>query len=590
MGLALGAAALLVLVPVAAPRVAALGAAPAAAATPAPPQPGAEPEPPQTREAPSPAPTPTPSSDPDGNDSGNGVQEEPPTAGQECGAFDYACKVTEALNTWLISTVTDMANAGLVTAAVGMISTPPPTSGIEDAWRISQQVTSTVYVLVVTVAGVLVMTNPSVQTSASLKEVLPRVLLGFVGANASWFLCSLMADVGNGAALGLVSDTATPESVAQAIGRIIANPEGELFIVVLLFLVANLLAVFLYFAVLIRIVLWLLLTAIAPIALACHALPQTDGLARLWWRAMSALLIIQVAQALVLRIAVTVFLNREQMQALDPGGTVGSLADVALLICCLYVLVRIPFWAFKQVFNLGNSPAVKGLKLAVSLLVFRNIGKALAGAKGAKAGGQAARQGAQRTAARTTAARRPPTRAARWHQPRLPLQMPAPKTQPQQPIPGIDRQIDPTRQRRLRERRRWVQPTLPEGALGRRSRPAWHRQPALPGMQGPPQGRQEPIPGLRTPPPARQEALFEPTPQMRRPSRRPAAPSQPRRENGRNDPGGSEPVRPGPSPRPPAQSSGGAERPTPYHQAPQPRPIRPTPRHRPRRDNPGRRS
>ncbi|WP_052809985.1 hypothetical protein [Streptomonospora alba] len=399
--LVLSAAALVVLAPVAALVGPAVGAAPAdaavAAAAPPEPAPGAEPEPPEPS-APSsppeasPAPSPAPGVEPgppeDTGSSGDGEGQEGPPTGQECGAFDYACKVTEALNTWLISTVTDMANAGLVTAAVGMISTPPPTSGIEDAWRISQQVTSTVYVLVVTVAGVLVMTNPSVQTSAGLKEVLPRLLLGFIGANASWFLCSLMADVGNGAALGLVSETANPESVAHAVGRVIANPEGELFIIVLLFLVANLLAVFLYFAVLIRIVLWLLLTAIAPIALACHALPQTDGLARLWWRAMSALLIIQVAQALVLRIAVTVFLNREQMQTLDPGGTVGSLADVALLICCLYVLVRIPYWAFKQVFNLQASPVVKGAKLAVSLLVFRNIGRAVAAARGgASAGG-----------------------------------------------------------------------------------------------------------------------------------------------------------------------------------------------------------
>ncbi|GAA4935682.1 hypothetical protein GCM10023224_15570 [Streptomonospora halophila] len=267
VGFAVAAVALIVLAPVAAPLAPAVGAAPAdaAVAAPAPPEPapGTEPEPPPTP-APSPppedspAPSPAPGAEPeppeDTGSSGDGESDErqdgPPAAGGECGAFDYACKVNEAVNTWLVSTVTDMANAGLVTAAVGMIYTPPPTSGIEDAWEVSRGVVATTYVLVVTVAGVLVMTNPSVQTSASAKEVLPRLLLGFVGANASWFLCSLMADVGNGAALGLVSDTATPESVAQAVGRIIANPEGELFIIVLLFLVANLLAVFLYFAVL----------------------------------------------------------------------------------------------------------------------------------------------------------------------------------------------------------------------------------------------------------------------------------------------------------------------------------------------------
>ncbi len=40
-----------------------------------------------------------------------------------------------------------------------------------------------------------------------------------------------------------------------------------------------------------------------------HALPPTDGLARLWWRGMTAALGVQVAQALVLATSMRVFFS-----------------------------------------------------------------------------------------------------------------------------------------------------------------------------------------------------------------------------------------------------------------------------------------
>lgn len=401
--------------------------------------------------------------------------------------LDYGCKVAQAFNGWLVSFVSEMVNAGLMPAAIGMLYTPPPTSGIRQGWSISLAVTNTVYVLVVTLAGVLVMTNPTVQASAGIKENLPRLLLGFIGANASWFLCRLMADVGNGVALSMLGDTATPDSVAAAIGRFLKDPVGELVIVVILIAVANFLMIFFFFATLIRVMMWLLLTAVAPLALACHALPQTDGLARMWWRAMSALLVIQVAQALVLRITVTVFLSREDMDFVDVGGTASSFMDVGLLICCIYVLARIPFWAFKRVFNYQASPVVRAAKFAISLLVFRNIGKALASQKAAKAAQTTAQHATRhppRVQGRLT--RAAPPRRPRWTQPELPIKLPASRSK-QQPIPGIDRDIDPKAQRRLSERRRWVQPTLPDSPQGQRSkasRGARRRCPASPRRGG----------------------------------------------------------------------------------------------------------
>jgi hypothetical protein len=60
----------------------------------------------------------------------------------------------------------------------------------------------------------------------------------------------------------------------------------------------------------VRALLVVFLVVAAPVMLAAHALPQTEGLARLWWRAMAACLGVQLVQALAL--AVRVFLEADR--------------------------------------------------------------------------------------------------------------------------------------------------------------------------------------------------------------------------------------------------------------------------------------
>jgi hypothetical protein len=49
----------------------------------------------------------------------------------------------------------------------------------------------------------------------------------------------------------------------------------------------------------VRIALIAILAACAPLALSCHALPVTEGVARLWWRAVAGCLVIQLVQSTV---------------------------------------------------------------------------------------------------------------------------------------------------------------------------------------------------------------------------------------------------------------------------------------------------
>src|SRR5690606_8922827 len=323
-------------------------------------------------------------------------------------------------------------NMQLLSVAVATLTTPPPYPGVADSWGTSLAVANSLYVLAVTAGGVLVMTNPTVQSSTSAKELLPRLLLGFVAANVSWFLCGVAARLANAAVPALLGHAATPDNAAATIARMLSSRAGGLVVMIILRLVAACLVVFGSLAGLIRIMLWLGLIVAGPLALACHVLPQTEGVARLWWRAVGALLLIPIAQPLVLRRAVELLLSREEMLGLiDLGDTASSLLDVLLVICCLYVLVRIPCWASKRVFNYQASPLLRIAKFAVQMLVFRNIGKALAAGRVGRAVQQtAAARTPRRAPAPTPAAPRPQPqqpgapRRPRWHQPELPLEVP----------------------------------------------------------------------------------------------------------------------------------------------------------------------
>ena len=108
----------------------------------------------------------------------------------------------------------------------------------------------------------------------------------------------------------------------------------------MLALVAVILALVLAVTYVLRLMAVILLTAVAPLALACYALPQTAWAARWWWRAMTAVLVIPAAQALVLTAAVKVFFTTAWVNT----SISQYLLHMLITICLLYILMRIPFW------------------------------------------------------------------------------------------------------------------------------------------------------------------------------------------------------------------------------------------------------
>jgi len=158
----------------------------------------------------------------------------------------------------------------------------------------------------------------------------------------------------------------------------------------LLALVAVILALVLAVTYVLRLMGLILLTAVAPLALACYALPQTAWAARWWWRALTAVLVIPAAQALVLTAAVRVFFTTAWINT-DIGQ---YLLHMLITICLLYILMRIPFWIARPALSpFGHSPLRRAARFAVTAAVLSRVAPVLRGTAGRAAAGGGGRGG-----------------------------------------------------------------------------------------------------------------------------------------------------------------------------------------------------
>jgi hypothetical protein len=321
-----------------------------------------------------------------------------PAAGSgSCGFLDYTCYVTSAITSWFAGLVRSAVNPLLTLIGQSALSTPQPGSipAVHTMWATSLAVADACYVLLVLIGGILVMSHETLQTSYSAKEIAPRIVLGFVGANLSMVVISQAITIANGLSAALAGHGVTPATAAASLMTTLGNSvsTGAVFLI-LLALAGVVLALVLAVVYVMRMMAVVLLAAAAPLALALYALPQTAWAARWWWRALTAVLAIQVAQGLVLTAAAEVFFS--------PGWLpwpAGYLEQVLITLCLLWVLMRIPFWVARPVLSpFGRSPLRRAVRFAVTAAVLSRVspllrpaaagsGKGAASAKGKKGKG-----------------------------------------------------------------------------------------------------------------------------------------------------------------------------------------------------------
>jgi len=347
-----------------------LAGSPAWSAQPAPTS-TSTPGPPSTPTTTAPAPTVPTTTSPSGN---GGIRDRLPFPfGNGPGFPDIASRIRDAINGWFRDLAASSLGPLLDMVARTILATPDLTaanSRVRELWLVSAGIANTAFVLLVTVGGVLVMTHETLQTSYGVKEIAPRLVVAFLAANLSLAITGQAIPLANALARALLGTGADPAHVQATLRTLALAPlDTSSGLLILIALVIAVMALALVATYVIRVALLIVLIAGAPLALACHALPKTEGLAYLWWRAFCGCFGVQLGQALVLATAVRVFFQADRAQVLGLSGS-AHLVDLIVVGCLLWLLLRIPVWVSRMVFGRQGSTLVR---LAKSYFIYRGI-------------------------------------------------------------------------------------------------------------------------------------------------------------------------------------------------------------------------
>ncbi|WP_280254979.1 hypothetical protein [Nocardia wallacei] len=382
-------AAVTALVAVAVTLLAALAAAPALAQPPTTPTPAPVPVPvPSAPSTPTPAPrwhveppapatpatpapvTPTPQYP---VDPGTGTPDDSSGGGHGgCGVGNISGCVADAIDGVFQRLVDSGLNPLLELLSRTLLTTPEPGElpRVGELWSSSWQLVLAMYGLLVMAAGILLMVRETLQDRWSLRELLPRLVVGFVAGAMSLVVATQAIRFANALAYALAGDGVDPHSAGAAIRELTATGPGASFFLILLQVALTVMVLVLLIAYVIRVAVTVILVVAAPLALMCHALPGLDQVARWWWRSFAACLAIQVVQSLVLVTSLRVFLTPGGWNFFGPNanGIVGLIVGLALM----GVLVKTPFWLL-SVLKIGQGRTLAG-SIVRGYLTYKTLG------------------------------------------------------------------------------------------------------------------------------------------------------------------------------------------------------------------------
>ena len=204
------------------------------------------------------------------------------------GCWDVAGRIRAAVNSWLRDLVASAIDPAVDLAARSVLATPnlaAPGGRVRELWGLSVGLANTCYVLLVCAGGVLLMTNETLQARYTIKDVAPRLVVGLVASNTSLVLVGVGIDLANALSRALLGPGVDPAQARATLKAVLVFPLDDANVLLtLVALVVVVLALILGASYVLRVAVLVGLTVAGPLALAGHALPQTEALARWWWR------------------------------------------------------------------------------------------------------------------------------------------------------------------------------------------------------------------------------------------------------------------------------------------------------------------
>jgi len=262
--------------------------------------------------------------------------------------MDLTAQIIDAINGWLQGLAAQLVGPALATAGQLIFSTPA-FDGIPEivtAWGLVRGVADALLVLALIAVGIAVMASGGSDVRYQAKVLVPRVLLAAIWVNVSLALCGALIRLNNAiveALVGTSGATAFADLATVVRTQGVAPQLTGAFIGVAAAIMA-LLLIALYVG---RDLVLVLAIVLAPLALGSVALPVTAEVARMWVRLFSAVLFVQIVQAVLVVVAL------QLLRHLDWLGAIGSeLTSGLVLVTVLYLLLHLPFaalrWAFQQ--------------------------------------------------------------------------------------------------------------------------------------------------------------------------------------------------------------------------------------------------
>lgn len=318
-----------------------------------------------------------------------------PAQTSSCSFFDWGACISGAIDSLSRHVVTDALNPMLDLLTDTLLTTPAPAAipRLVELWTGSWEVLLACYGLLILIAGIVLMAYETVQTRYGLREIAPRLVLGLLTGALSLTVAGMAVDVANAlseAVLGeKIGESAGADALSQMITSALTTDSGALLLLIMgVALAGALLALLLTYVM--RVAITLVLIAGAPIALMFHALPQTEGIARWWWRTLAACLAIQIVQSITLITALHVLLTPGGGFGLWTEGTGNGFGTLLFVLALLYILCKIPSWLLSAS-KIGGGRSVLG-SLARSFIAYKTFGL-LGGGKGGKASSTTGRRG-----------------------------------------------------------------------------------------------------------------------------------------------------------------------------------------------------
>jgi hypothetical protein len=318
-------------------------------------------------EEPSPSPTPSATPTPTPTPSGSLTPEPSPSEDpfpepEKPGFFDLIGRIRYAISQWFSNLVTSALRPVFDFLGGTVFSTPDVASNdrIVQLWGISLAIADALLLLFLLFGAGLVTAGGGLSSQLTAKELLPRLLVAAIAANVSLIVLGYLIDLSNALSRGVLGSL-SPSEVSRLMVRSLSNAAlGNPFLALLALalIVFGILVIITY---VIRAAALVVLTAAAPLLLVCHALPQTEGYAQQWWRAILALLVAPVAQSLLLAAAFRVMLSGTGVLGLPIGS---GFIDILVIGTLLYFLFKVPFWMLKAAFSNAGSKAILQVKRA----------------------------------------------------------------------------------------------------------------------------------------------------------------------------------------------------------------------------------